>query len=221
MHMWRLQPGCFLMAGLANMGASGYIPVFRISPPSGMPPKSRKDRNKLKSEWAAIPEFYEFIKAERFLANAVFAMSHKNTRTRCSSSKSGGSGQPQRILGTGPPVQAGTRRSGKNMRLADEYTRKSALSGFARAAMKFGKTWDQFCKSQDFTEAEAREWQTGIFAPPEPATPPSNTTWESSACTDSAWKKPRNCPGMAGKGSLPGPCTGQSGIKSIARCRDR
>ena len=47
----------------------------------------------------------------------------------------------------------------KNMRLADEYTRKSALSGFARAAMKFGKTWDQFCKSQDFTEAEAREWQ--------------------------------------------------------------
>lgn len=87
MHMWRLQPGCFLMAGLANMGASGYIPVFRISPPSGMPPKSRKDRNKLKSEWAAIPEFYEFIKAERFLANAVFAMSHKNTRTRCSSSK--------------------------------------------------------------------------------------------------------------------------------------
>lgn len=45
------------------------------------------------------------------------------------------------------------------MRLADEYTRKSALSGFARAAMKFGKTWDQFCKSQDFTEAEAREWQ--------------------------------------------------------------
>lgn len=77
MHTWRLQPGCFLMAGLANMGASGYIPVFRISPPSGMPPKSRKDRNKLKSEWAAIPEFYEFIKAERFLANAVFAMSHK------------------------------------------------------------------------------------------------------------------------------------------------
>lgn len=25
--------------------------------------------------------------------------------------------------------------------------------------MKFGKTWDQFCKSQGFTEAEAREWQ--------------------------------------------------------------
>ena len=24
MHMWRIQPGCFLMAGLANMGASGY-----------------------------------------------------------------------------------------------------------------------------------------------------------------------------------------------------
>lgn len=87
MHMWRLQPGCFLMAGLANMGASGYIPVFRISPPSGMPPKSRKDRNKLKSEWAAIPEFTNSSKR-----NASWPMRYspcpiKNTRTRCSSSK--------------------------------------------------------------------------------------------------------------------------------------
>ena len=47
----------------------------------------------------------------------------------------------------------------KNASLADEHTKKAALMGFARAAMKFGKTWEQFCKNQDFTEAEAREWQ--------------------------------------------------------------
>lgn len=42
MHMWRIQPGCFLMSGLANAGASGYMPIFRFSPPSGMPPKSKR-----------------------------------------------------------------------------------------------------------------------------------------------------------------------------------
>ena len=47
----------------------------------------------------------------------------------------------------------------KNASLADEHTKKAALMGFARAAMKFGTTWEQFCKNQDFTEAEAREWQ--------------------------------------------------------------
>ena len=160
MHMWRLQPGCFLMAGLANMGASGYIPVFRISPPSGMPPKSRKDRNKLKSEWAAIPEFYEFIKAERFLANAVFAMSHKKYPDALQLfQKAADLGSPNGYWGLAHLYRLGPDGVEKNMRLADEYTRKSALSGFARAAMKFGKTWDQFCKSQDFTEAEDREWQ--------------------------------------------------------------
>ena len=160
MHMWRLQPGCCLMAGLANMGASGYIPVFRISPPSGMPPKSRKDRNKLKSEWAAIPEFYEFIKAERFLANAVFAMSHKKYPDALQLfQKAADLGSPNGYWGLAHLYRLGPAGVGKNMRLADEYTRKSALSGFARAAMKFGKTWDQFCKSQGFTEAEAREWQ--------------------------------------------------------------
>lgn len=87
MHMWRIQPGCFLMSGLANAGASGYMPIFRFSPPSGMPPKSKKDRDKLKSEWAAIPEFYEFAKAERFLSNAVFAMSHKSIRKPSSISR--------------------------------------------------------------------------------------------------------------------------------------
>ena len=160
MHMWRLQPGCFLMAGLANMGASGYIPVFRISPPSGMPPKSRKDRNKLKSEWAAIQEFYELIKAERFLANAVFAMSHKKYPDALQLfQKAADLGSPNGYWGLAHLYRLGPDGVEKNMRLADEYTRKSALSGFARAAMKFGKTWDQFCKSQDFTEAEAREWQ--------------------------------------------------------------
>lgn len=114
MHMWRIQPGCFLMAGLANMGASGYIPVFRISPPAGMPPKSKKDRDKLKSEWAAIPEFYEFTKAERFLANAVFAMSHKKYQDALQLfQKAADLGSPNGYWGLAYLVPAGTRRRGK------------------------------------------------------------------------------------------------------------
>ena len=125
-----------------------------------MPPKSRKDRNKLKSEWAAIPEFYEFIKAERFLANAVFAMSHKKYPDALQLfQKAADLGSPNGYWGLAHLYRLGPDGVEKNMRLADEYTRKSALSGFARAAMKFGKTWDQFCKCQDFTEAEATEWQ--------------------------------------------------------------
>lgn len=58
MHMWRVSPGVFLMSGLGNMGAmEGYFPLFRFSGPSGMPPASKRDRDELKREWAAIPEF--------------------------------------------------------------------------------------------------------------------------------------------------------------------
>ena len=60
MHMWRVSPGVFLMSGLGNMGAmEGYFPLFRFSGPSGMPPKSKRDREELKREWAAIPEGYK------------------------------------------------------------------------------------------------------------------------------------------------------------------
>ncbi|MCB5932115.1 hypothetical protein LJB63_22545, partial [[Eubacterium] rectale] len=101
----------------ANMGASGYIPVFRISPPSGMPPKSRKDRNKLKSEWAAIPEFYEFIKAERFLANAVFAMSHKKYPDALQLfQKAADLGSPNGYWGLAHLYRLGPAGVGKNMR---------------------------------------------------------------------------------------------------------
>lgn len=160
MHMWRIQPGCFLMTGLANMGAMGYIPVFRISPPAGMPPKSKKDRDKLKSEWAAIPEFYEFTKAERFLSNAVFAMSHqKYPEAFQLFQKAADIGSPNGYWGLAHLYRKGFAGVEKNAALAEECTKKAALMGFARAAMKYGRTWEQFCKSQDFTEAEAAEWQ--------------------------------------------------------------
>ena len=64
MHMWRLQPGCFLMAGLANMGASGYIPVFRLFP-------NFTNSSKRNASWPM-----------RYSPCPI-----KNTRTRCSSSK--------------------------------------------------------------------------------------------------------------------------------------
>lgn len=160
MHMWRIQPGCFLLAGLANMGSTGYMPVFRISPPAGMPAKSKKDRDKLKSEWAAIPEFYEFTKAERFLANAVFAMSHKKYPDALRLfQKAADIGSPNGYWGLAHLYRQGFDGVEKNAALAEECTKKAALMGFARAAMKYGRTWDQFCKNQDFTEAEAREWQ--------------------------------------------------------------
>lgn len=125
-----------------------------------MPPKSKKDRDKLKSEWAAIPEFYEFTKAERFLANAVFAMSHKKYQDALQLfQKAADLGSPNGYWGLAYLYRLGPAGVEKNASLADEHTKKAALMGFARAAMKFGKTWEQFCKNQDFTEAEAREWQ--------------------------------------------------------------
>ena len=159
MHMWRIQPGCFLMSGLANAGASGYMPIFRFSPPSGMPPKSKKDRDKLKSEWAAIPEFFEFAKAERFLSNAVFAMSHKKHPEALQHfQKAADLGSPNGYWGLAHLYRLGTDGVEKNTQLAEEYTRKAALAGFARAAMKYGNTWEKACKALDFNEAEATEW---------------------------------------------------------------
>lgn len=79
-----------------------------------MPPKSKKDRDKLKSEWAAIPEFYEFTKAERFLANAVFAMSHKKYQDALQLfQKAADLGSPNGYWGLAYLVPAGTRRRGK------------------------------------------------------------------------------------------------------------
>ena len=42
MHMWRIQPGCFLMAGLANMGAVSYthLDVYKRQPLWGSLPAS-------------------------------------------------------------------------------------------------------------------------------------------------------------------------------------
>lgn len=82
MHMWRVSPGVFLMSGLGNMGAmEGYFPLFRFSGPSGMPPKSKRDREELKREWAAIPEFPGLKEAELHISDAVRSMGAKNMRT--------------------------------------------------------------------------------------------------------------------------------------------
>ena len=78
MHMWKVSPGVFLMSGLGNMGAmEGYFPLFRFSGPSGMPPKSKRDREELKREWAAIPEFPGLKEAELHISDAVRAMGSK------------------------------------------------------------------------------------------------------------------------------------------------
>lgn len=81
MHMWKVSPGVFLMSGLGNMGAmEGYFPLLRFSGPSGMPPKSKRDREELKREWAAIPEFPSLKEAELHISDAVRAMGSKNIK---------------------------------------------------------------------------------------------------------------------------------------------
>lgn len=159
MHMWRIEPGRFLMTGIANQGTSGYMPVFRFSPPSGMPPKSKKDRDKLKTEWASMPEFYEFAKADRLLSDGVFAMSHHKNEAALQHFKNAADiGSPNAYWGMAFLYRQGKDGIDKNPALADEYTKKAALMGFARAAMKFGETWDKACQALGFDEAEAKEW---------------------------------------------------------------
>lgn len=161
MHMWRVQPGQFLMTGLANLGKEGYIPIFRFSPPAGMPPKSDKKRDILKSEWAAIPEFYEFTKAEQHLSNAVFAMSRdKHQNALEFFEKAADIGSPNGYWGMACLYRQGKNGVEKNPALADECTAKAALMGFARAAMHQTKTWDEFRQKRNFSEAEAKAWVT-------------------------------------------------------------
>ena len=58
------------MSGRGNRGAmEGYFPLFRVSGPSGMPPKSKRDREELKREWAAIPEFPGLKEAELHISD--------------------------------------------------------------------------------------------------------------------------------------------------------
>lgn len=45
-----------------------------------MPPKSKRDREELKREWAAIPEFPSLKEAELHISDAVRAMGSKNIK---------------------------------------------------------------------------------------------------------------------------------------------
>ncbi|MFR1411415.1 MAG: hypothetical protein ACLSUW_03345 [Akkermansia sp.] len=94
MHMWKVSPGVFLMSGLGNMGAmEGYFP-FPFSGPSGMPPKSKRDREELKREWAAIPEF-PVEEAELHISDAVLAMGSKSIKMPLNVPAGGGTGCPR------------------------------------------------------------------------------------------------------------------------------
>lgn len=83
----------------------------------------------------------------------------KSIRKPCSiSRKLPTSAVPNGYWGLAHLYRLGTDGVEKNTQLAEEYTRKAALAGFARAAMKYGNTWEKACKALDFNEAEATEW---------------------------------------------------------------
>ncbi len=159
MHMWRVSPGVFLMSGLGNMGAmEGYFPLFRFSGPSGMPPKSKRDREELKREWAAIPEFPGLKEAELHISDAVRAMGTKKYEDAFECFQQAAElGSPRGYWGMAFLSELGKYGVKRDEKKADEMNRKAAAAGYAASASKFGATWPDAARALGLSATAARE----------------------------------------------------------------
>lgn len=159
MHMWRVSPGVFLMSGLGNMGAmEGYFPLFRFSGPSGMPPASKRDRDELKREWAAIPEFPGLKEAELHISDAVRAMGSKKYEDAFECFQQAAElGSPRGYWGMAFLYDLGKYGVKRDKKKADEMHRKAGAAGYAPSASKFGATWPDAARALGLSAAEARE----------------------------------------------------------------
>ena len=159
MHMWRVSPGVFLMSGLGNMGAmEGYFPLFRFSGPSGMPPKSKRDREELKREWAAIPEFPGLKEAELHISDAVRAMGTKKYEDAFECFQQAAElGSPRGYWGMAFLSELGKYGVKRDKKKADEMNRKAAAAGYAASASKFGATWPDAARALGLSATAARE----------------------------------------------------------------
>ena len=159
MHMWRVSPGVFLMSGLGNMGAmEGYFPLFRFSGPSGMPPASKRDRDELKREWAAIPDFPGLKEAELHISDAVRAMGSKKYEDAFECFQQAAElGSPRGYWGMAFLYDLGKYGVKRDKKKADEMHRKAGAAGYAPSASKFGATWPDAARALGLSAAEARE----------------------------------------------------------------
>ena len=159
MHMWRVAPSVFLMSGLGNMGAmEGYFPVFRLSGPAGMPPKSKRDREELKREWAAIPEFPDLKEAELHIADAVRSMGTKKYEDAFECFQQAAElGSPRGYWGMAFLYDLGKYGVKRDKKKADELNRKAAAAAYAPSAMKYGDTWPDAARAVGLSPAEAKE----------------------------------------------------------------
>lgn len=159
MHMWKVSPGVFMMAGLGNMGAiEGYFPVCRFSGPAGVPPKSTRDREELRKEWAAIPEFPDLKEAELHISDAVRAMAGKKYGDALECFQQAADlGSSRGYWGLAFLYEAGKYGVKRDKKKADEMHRKAASLGFATSAMKFGANWPDAAKTLGLTPSAAKE----------------------------------------------------------------
>jgi len=159
MHMWRISPGVFLMSGLGNMGAmEGYFPLFRFSGPCGMPPSSKRDRDELKREWAAIPEFPGLKEAELHISDAVRAMGSKKYGDALECFRQAAElGSPRGYWGMAFLYDLGKYGVKRDKKKAEEMHRKAGAAGYAPSASKFGAAWPDAARALGLTAAEARE----------------------------------------------------------------
>lgn len=159
MHMWRISPGVFLMSGLGNMGPmEGFFPLFRFSGAAGTPPKSKRDREELKKEWAAIPEFPDLKEAELHIADAVRAMAGKKYEDAFACFQQAADlGCPRGYWGMAFLYDLGKYGVKRDKKQADEMHKKAAALGFVPSAMKYGATWPDASKSLGLSSAAAKE----------------------------------------------------------------
>lgn len=158
MHMWRISPGVFLMSGLGNMGAmEGYFPLFRFSGPSGMPPSSKRNRDELKREWAAIPEFPGLKEAELHISDAVRAMGSKKYGDALECFRQAAElGSPRGYWGMAFLYDLGKYGVKRDRKKAEEMHRKAGAAGYAPSASRFGAAWPDAARALGLTAEEAR-----------------------------------------------------------------
>lgn len=159
MHLWKTAPGVFLMSGLGNMGPlEGYFPLFRFSGPSGIPPKSTRDREEVKREWAAIPEFPDLKEAELHIADAVRAMGSKKYGDALECFQQAAElGCARGYWGMAFLYDLGKYGVKRDKAKADEMTRKAAASCYAVSAAKLGATWADAARALGLSSSQARE----------------------------------------------------------------
>lgn len=158
-HMWKVSTGIFLMSGIGYMGdREGYFPLYRFSRAAGKLASSKRDKDEVKREWDAIPEFPGLKEAEFHIADAVHALGSKKNKDAFECFQQAADlGCPRGFWGMAFLHEQGKYGVKRDKKLATEMHRKAGAAGYAPSASKFGATWSDAARALGLNASEAKE----------------------------------------------------------------